>query len=1190
MKFRVTFGKIFGIVYVALTIYALAGFFVLPPIVKSVLENKLSEALHRKVTIRDMDINPFVLSLEIRGFTAKEREGPGVFASFDKLFLNLQSMSLVRQGIILREITLVKPHADLVRQEDSEYNFSDLIEKEEKPFDKRKPVKFSLNNISIVDGSLDFHDRPRDKKHTIRQLDVAIPFISNVSYYIEDYVKPQFSALINGSPLELYGQTKPFAESRETSFEFDVKGIDLPYYLAYLPFDRNFEMPSGFADAKLILTYTEYEKKPPTIRLLGDFSLRKIRVTATTGEHLISLARLDVSISSLEIISRKAHLEKVLLEAPSISLRRERSGKFNLLEILPERETAKEEIVKKPGEASFSVDADEILVHDGKIIFGDLVPERPFSTTLEKIEVNIEHFSNEKDKKTAVNLSFKSEAGESFSLDGGFSVIPPASEGTFDIEDLLIGKYSSYYRDKILFEIEEGTLAVNSRFNVDKSGDETGIKVSAMASTLTSLRLKKEGGEKDFLTIPSLSISGTDMDLNRKEVVVGGLSSEKGDVLIKRSADGAVNILGLFPHPPGNIGEQGPESRPQGPPWKVAVDQIALEDYSVTFEDESLDDPVKLNIGNISLKGKHISTEEGRKGDTSLSFVINDKGKASLNGKLGINPSSADLRADLKKISVVPFQPYFTKRVKILVTSGDASAKGNISLRYSKADGLEAEYKGDASLTDFASVDKLNADDFLKWDSLYFSDMDIHNEPLSVDIRQIAMSDFYSRLIIHPDGSFNVQGIVTPAEEEKSPKSNKISTSSKTEGDSAGGKKERMRNILINTLTLQGGEIDFTDNYIKPNFSAKLLDMGGRVSGLSSREDALADVELQGSLGTQAPLDVTGKINPLRKNLYLDLKAVFKNFDLSPLTPYSSRYAGYTIGKGKLFLTLHYKIVKTRLDAKNNILLDQFTLGEKVDSPDATKLPVKLAIALLKNRKGEIHLDIPVEGDLDNPKFSIGSVILKIIGNLLLKAATSPFALLASIFGGGGEELSYVEFDYGSFSPNAEAQKKLDKIAEALYERPGLELEIEGHVDIEKDRESLKEYLFNKKIKAEKLKEMVKSGGPSVTVDEVTISEEEYPKYLKKAYKEADFPKPRNFLGMLKSLPVPEMEKLMRTHIVITEDDLRELASERAREVRDYVLKAKEIAPERIFLVEPDPLQPENKENMKNSRVDFALK
>jgi hypothetical protein len=286
-------------------------------------------------------------------------------------------------------------------------------------------------------------------------------------------------------------------------------------------------------------------------------------------------------------------------------------------------------------------------------------------------------------------------------------------------------------------------------------------------------------------------------------------------------------------------------------------------------------------------------------------------------------------------------------------------------------------------------------------------------------------------------------------------------------------------------------------------------------------------------------------------------------------------------------MDLKYLIVQKKLDAENKIFFDQLTLGDRVESPEATKLPVKFGISLLKDRKGEIHLDVPVTGRLDDPKFSVFKIVLQVIGNLLAKAATSPFALVSALMG-GGEQLEYAEFEYGSAEVKDETVKKLNTIAKALQDRPELRMDVEGHV--EKDREALKTLFFQRKIKTQKMKETVKKGQPLVPVDEIKIDPKEYERYLKKAYKAEKFPKPKNFIGLEKGIPVPEMEKLMLTHTEITEEDLRNLASQRARRVKDFLVQEGKIDPERIFLVEAKSLSPEKKENLKDSRVVFALK
>src|SRR6185295_7584438 len=450
---------------------------------------------------------------------------------------------------------------------------------------------------------------------------------------------------------------------------------------------------------------------------------------------------------------------------------------------------------------------------------------------------------------------------------------------------------------------------------------------------------------------------------------------------------------------------------------------------------------------------------------------------------------------------------------------------------------------------------------------------------------KVALTDFYSRLIVHPDGTLNVQGIV---KQEPAAAASEGTKAAPSEAKAGEGKKEPAP-ITIAAVTLQGGTINFTDGFVKPNFTANMTQVGGRVSGLSSDENRRAEVELRGQLRNHSPLEISGTINPLGRNLFANIKTDFKDIELSPMSPYSARYAGYSIEKGKLSLSLTYHIENRKLKADHHVYIDQFTFGDKVESPDATSLPVRLAVSLLKDRNGIIDLNFPVSGSLDDPEFSVWGVVLDIVKNLLVKAATSPFSPIQALVG-EGVELSYVEFDSATPQLEGAATEKLNALAKVLVERPALSVDIAGHVDVEKDRERLRQDAFEHKVKAQKLNDLVKRGEAGLSIETIKIAPEEYEEYLTKAYKQESFPKPRNMLGLNKSLPVPEMEKLMLTNLQLTDDDLRQLAAQRAQAVKDYLVTTGKVDSQRLFLLETKTLAPERKEKLKDSRVDFSLR
>jgi hypothetical protein len=393
--------------------------------------------------------------------------------------------------------------------------------------------------------------------------------------------------------------------------------------------------------------------------------------------------------------------------------------------------------------------------------------------------------------------------------------------------------------------------------------------------------------------------------------------------------------------------------------------------------------------------------------------------------------------------------------------------------------------------------------------------------------------------------------------------------------------------IRIGKITLQGGNVNFSDFFIKPNYTANLTGVAGSVTEMTPEK--AGDVELRAKIDNAAPVEILGSVNALTPDLFLDIKASAKDIELPPMSPYSVKYAGYGIERGKLSVNVEYHIENRKLAAKNNIYLDQLTFGEKVDSPTATKLPVTLAVALLKDRNGVIDVNLPISGSLDDPQFSVIGIVFQVIGNLIVKAVTAPFALLGAAFG-GGEELAYLEFAPGSAALDGEDVGKLKNLTKALTERPALKLDVAGRIDPETDREGLKRASIERKVKAQKFNDLRREGKAPASADAVAIEKAEYEQYLRRAYGDENFPKPRNVIGIAKDLPVPEMETLMLTHAQVTEEDLRLLANARAQSAKDWIVTEGKVPADRVFIVAPK-LTPEGiKDKGKPTRADFALK
>lgn len=1118
---------------IAFALIGVIGFLVLPPVVKYFVLAKASEALHRTVDVKKISINPYALTLEVEGLSIQEREGTETFASFDSLYVNLESASIFRGGPVVGELRLAGPKLRVVRLSDTRYNFSDLMDEfmAQPKTDGATPA-FSINNIQMTGGSVEFDDRPVEEKHLVSDINLSLPFVSSLAYATDIFVEPSFSATFNGSPLVIKGKSKPFSETLESEMALDLADLQLDRFLDYSPIKFPIKMLSGKLDTKLSAVFRQEKEKPATLEISGTLGIKDLNVKENGGASLLSFKQLDVSIAPSDLLGGRYEVERVSLVSPELHARVSKDGDINWIEFfrgeLAKAQTkdavdGNQAAVTKSSPAKISWSLGQARISGGAVHWLDESHGDPFNAKIDNIEVDLRKLTSKSDKPAEVDLSWRIDAGE-------------------------------------------------------------------------------------WLTVERFAVKGGEIDLGKRQAVIADVETQGARSLLKRTKDGAIDWL-----KPPSLRAVEASQQDASDPWVVTVNKYHGEDIGLRFEDGGVSPAVVQSIENLNVDLENVTTVPGQVTKVASSFKLNKKGEVTVSGSVQPFPLTADLRLDVKGIELLPLQPYFSEKLNIEVTRGQVAVSGDLQMRQdetAKADdapALTGGFSGQATIGDFSAVDKLNSADFLRWKSFYFGKIDAKLKPDSLSIGEIALSDFFARVIVTPEGKLNLMQIVRqpdtgvvavvpdagekpqPAEAKPAPAPEGQAVAPVAEGES----KPTMP-IKIGKITLQGGTVRFTDNFVKPNYTANLRKIGGSVTGLSSEPGSIADLSLRGSYDDVAPLSLTAKINPLSAKPYLDLQAEVKGIEMTSFSTYSGKYAGYAIDKGKLSVFVKYKIENDQLNAENRVFLDQLTFGEPVESPDATKLPVKLAIALLQNSKGEIDVNLPISGSLNDPQFSVGGLVVKVIVNLLVKAVTAPFALIGSMFG-GGEELSNVEFAPGRASINDEAQKRLENLTKALVDRPALKLEIEGRVDPEGDPEGLKAARMERKVRAVKREDMTKAGVETESLANIQVSDEEYPDLLERVYRAEKFPKPRNMVGLVKTLPVEEMEKLILANSTVDEEDLIDLGDRRAKAVRDWLIEH-EVSVERIFL-RPTQLgageaKPgtETDTKAKAARADFSLK
>ena len=581
---------------------------------------------------------------------------------------------------------------------------------------------------------------------------------------------------------------------------------------------------------------------------------------------------------------------------------------------------------------------------------------------------------------------------------------------------------------------------------------------------------------------------------------------------------------------------------PAGTELSVTGGRIVLHDVRVKAGGELT--PLNLEFSPVVLHLNGLTDRPGSHAAAALEMTPNGAGKIAMRGWFGLDPLVADLNVSANDVALAPFQAFLEPYARLELERGTLNVDGRFVIDAASPPAMR--FEGGGGVNDFSAVDSARGQSFARWRRLDVDKLSWRSQPPSLTVARVAADEPYLRFIIGPDRVTNLQDILGAG----------------NQASGGAGKAQAtappMR-VRIDLVTVRNGSANFADQSLRPNFAIGLQQLSGTVKGLSSQAQARASVALRGKVDRYAPATIEGEINPLAAQAYSDLGLRFENIELTTFTPYSGKFAGRRIDKGKLNLDLRYKLVERQLVGENKIVFDQLTLGERVESPEALDLPLQLAIAILQDSRGVIDINLPVHGNLDDPQFSYAGIIWKALVNLIMKAITAPFALLGSAFG-GGEELGYVSFVPGIADIGSGQQEKLDKLARALADRPQLQLEIRGAASGEGDRAALAQA---------KLMQQVRGADASLPTP-LTAAEQ---RRLLALYRKQFGENPKLPVEVPATERQARMIEAARARLIeataVTDDELRELARNRGLAIGDYLVTRANIAKERVYLTDP---------------------
>jgi uncharacterized protein involved in outer membrane biogenesis len=802
---------------------------------------------------------------------------------------------------------------------------------------------------------------------------------------------------------------------------------------------------------------------------------------------MVAVKHLRVGFSILSLLQSAYRFTEVTLDQPFVRAVIRPDGSLNLVELEPRTHS------KGPNPA---VKITTLTVSQGRIIYADDSQAQRPEESLIPIAFTLRDFQTNTAEGGDFTFNAKSQLGEAIGWRGSLSIAPISSRGHLTIGALQSSTVQEFVGARLPVTLAGGQASLVADY--DFVYGPLGLMLNLSLPQVTATRLEVTGSKSLFrgtahvaqlnagigpiavagnargitrltaamprlalqgvsvtapgATEPSMQfanalLTGTQLDFGAHRVQLANLVLDGANVSVRRQKSGQISLLELLAPKPT---APAPAETPPTQAWQISLHQLALNGARLNFEDLAVEHPAHLEIAPLNASLTGAGSDLNQPVTVQFDAGINGKGHAA--GETAITPANlaGDLKFTLTGVALKPFSPYLPPLKSLELRSGEASASG--SAHFEGANPAALRFAGNASVSNFSMLETTTNSPLFAWRTFALRGIDVRNSHITV--RRASLVRPLGQVVVLPDRSFNFTPLVPPQGAAA------VSVPIRT----APAKSAWM--LQLKQLDISGGSMGFSDLSITPNFSARIDQLKGAIGNITNAPGQTAAIDLTGQVIDQfSPVTIKGSMDLSAYDRKTDMQLAFRNIELPVFNPYSGRYAGYAIAKGKLTTELSYKIDNRALKADHHVIIDQLEWGQPTDSKDAVPLPVRLATALLKDSKGVIDLDLPVTGSLDDPKFSIWPIVWQVVGNVLEKAVTAPFRLIGSLFE-GADKAQYIDFTPGSSTLPQGSAEALGALAKALNQRPELKLDIPAGTGLREDATALADATIDKALLA----------------------------------------------------------------------------------------------------------------------------
>jgi uncharacterized protein involved in outer membrane biogenesis len=1150
-----------------LAAWALAWFGV-PLWLKGFVQEQGRAALGRELRVEAVSFRPWSLELEFTGLqVAGATPDAPALLEVERLYLDAELQSVFRLAPVVDALVVERPTLRLRHLGDGHYDIDDVLTHWAQRPPSEDAVAFGLFNLALTGGELQLDDVPAGAQHRVRELSVAVPFLSNLPTQRDVRTEPHIAFELNGSRFDTQMSTLPFADTLATRARLNLPDLDLAPYLPYWPKSLPWRPLQARVQADLTLAFEQ--RQTPEVQLAGrlavkDLALVQTGAGATTPQPLLSWQALSLVLGDSRPLARQVHIEQMTLQAPRLHVSRDGQGQLNLAQLLPPAAGAGEPPSDKTPPA-WDLKLDTFELTDGALHWRDATLAPAWDTTLDALTLSTGALKWPATAATPVQLSAR-WLGASLGAQG--EVSPTQADLTLTWRDLGLRGLAPYL-DKLLTQPLAGRSGGDLKLRWQAAAPQAAkpvppvLQLQLQDVSLQDLALGPAA--RPAFALRELRVQNGNVDLEARSADLGQISLSRPVLNVARDAAGHWVWADWL-----RVATEAPaanEASAPGPDWRLGWQGLRLNEGSGRFDDAATPTPVALRWSALQLQLGAWRSDAAV--DTPVSVatrLVSDAqgavpGSLSLDGRAAWRPASATTPAEAKlsvrlaldRLPAHSLAPYVADRLNLAMQRADTSWRGDLTLSQG-ASGLGVTAAGDFTVDGLRAVDANDGSPLLDWKTLNLRGLQLALAPgqaLKFSVGETVLSDYFARIDIDPSGRVNLQNLLRPAPADAA----KPETSAPP------------AQLRFGPITLVNGQVAFSDRFVRPNYSARLSEVTGGMGPFSNQGDASAapaKVSLRGRVEGTGSLEIEGVLQPLATPPVLDIVGRVRELELPPLSTYALKYTGHGIERGQLSVDVRYQVgTDGLLNASNQLTLNRLVFGDRAPDSEAPNLPVKLAVALLADRHGVIDINLPISGSLNDPEFRLGPIIGRLVLGLIGKAVTAPFALLGNLLGGPEAQTGRIDFVPGTDRLQQSASTALSAIVKALNDRPALRLTVVGHSDVAAERDAFQRERLQDAVRAEKRRQAVRAGQGADT--DAVVTPEEYPALLREVYRRSEFPKPRNAIGLLQDVSVPEMEALWLTHAPAPDEALRELATRRALAVKSRLV-ADGLAGARVFV------------------------